>query len=166
MRLRQGCSGMWIAAVVAILDQISKAAVRWSSASHVRLTSYVPSLWEIPGLFAIRETRNTGAAFSMLSGSGLLLTLGTALLIALLVGWLVARPEGQPRWMRVGLWMIAGGGLGNLYDRIVYGYVTDFIELLFVRFAVFNIADIFVCAGAFIAAAALLTDEKRKESAP
>lgn len=145
---------MWIAAAVAVVDQITKAVVR-------RMDGPL----RMDGLVAIRRTQNTGVAFSMLSGSGLGLILLTALLIAALAGWLVARPHAQPKWMRVGLWMIVGGGLGNLYDRIVYGFVTDFIELLFIRFAVFNIADIAICVGAGIAAAALLIDDHRKESA-
>lgn len=156
---------MWIAAAVAVIDQISKAAVRGAYENLVWLTGVTPPLWEVPGLFAVRMTHNTGVAFSILSGSGLLLIFSTALLIALLTGWLIAKPEGQPKWMRIGLWMIVGGGLGNLYDRIVYGAVTDFIELLFVRFAVFNIADAAICLGAFIAAVTALAEERRKENA-
>ena len=165
MRLRQGCSGMWIAAAVAVVDQISKAIVRWADGSRIVLTGFIPSLWEVPGLFAIRMTHNTGAAFSMLSGSGLLLIVGTALIIAALSGWLVAKPDALPKGARVGMWMIVGGGLGNLYDRAVYGAVTDFIELLFVRFAVFNIADVAIVCGALLVAIALFIDERRKETA-
>lgn len=153
MQLKRGCSGMWIAAAAAILDQVTKAIVRRGAT------------FRLDGLFAIRLTHNTGVAFSMFSGSGLALTLLTALLIALLTGWLVARSTDLSKWTRIGLWLIVGGGLGNLYDRIVYGAVTDFIQLLFVRFAVFNVADIAICTGAFLAALALYTDEKRKESA-
>ena len=120
-------------------------------------------MWQLPGIAAIRHTQNTGMAFSMLSGSGALLTVFSALLIGALVGWLIARPASQSKLLRTGLWMVAGGGLGNLYDRIVYGHVTDFIELLFVRFAIFNLADVFICLGAFIAALALLRDERKKE---
>ena len=152
MRLKQGCSGIWIAAAAAIADQITKAIVRRTDVS-LRLGN----------LFALRRTHNTGAAFSMLSGSGLFLTAATALLIAAVTLWLVARPSAQPKWARAGLWMIIGGGLGNLYDRIVYGAVTDFIRPLFVRFAVFNIADVAIVAGAFLAAAAFYIDEYRRE---
>ena len=160
MRLMKGCSGMWIAAAAAAIDQSSKAAVR-----GLRSVRSAAPLWELPGVVAIRPAFNTGAAFSAFSGGGWALTLVTALLIALLAGWLIARPERQPKWARVGLWLIIGGGLGNLYDRIAYGGVTDFIELRFVRFAVFNLADVAICLGAIIAAVALLIDERRKESA-
>lgn len=144
---------MGIALLVAVVDQVSKAAVRRGAVSL-----------SVDGLLRVRMTENTGAAFSMFSGSGLMLTVLTALLIALVTGWLVARPESQPKAARIGLWMIVGGGLGNLYDRIVYGAVTDFIEVLFVRFAVFNLADAAICTGAFLAAVALYMDERRKET--
>jgi len=146
---------MWIAAAAAAADQFTKAAVRRAAPS-----------FHIGNLFAIRPTRNTGAAFSMLSGSGLYLAAVTALLIAAVTLWLVARPAAQPKWARAGLWLVVGGGLGNLYDRIVYGAVTDFIEPLFVRFAVFNVADVAIVAGAFLAAAAFYIDEKKKEQRP
>ena len=57
---------------------------------------------------------------------------------------------------------MAGGGLGNLYDRLVYGSVIDFIDPIFVRFAVFNPADAFICVGAALAFVALLRDEHRR----
>lgn len=143
---------MWIAVAAAVADQIGKAAVRGGVS------------FQLGGLFAIRCTQNTGAAFSLFSGGAIGLTIATVVLIALLCAWLIARPDAQPRWARVGLWLVVGGGLGNLYDRIVYGAVTDFIEPLFIRFAVFNIADVAICAGAILAAIALMIDEKRKES--
>ena len=46
--------------------------------------------------------------------------------------------------------MLASGGLSNLYDRIAYGYVIDFIEFAFVRFAIFNVADSFASIGAVL----------------
>ncbi len=145
---------MWIAAAVAAADQISKSLLRGG----------LPP-FRVDGLFAIRLTENTGVAFSMFSGSGIALILGTALIIAALTVWLIARPDALPKGARAGMWMIVGGGLGNLYDRAVYGAVTDFIELLFVRFAVFNIADVAIVCGALLAAIALFIDEKRKETA-
>ena len=57
-----------------------------------------------------------------------------------------------------------GGGLGNLYDRLIYGAVIDFIEVTFVRFAVFNVADICICVGAALAMIAMLMEEKCKNA--
>ena len=128
MRLKQGCSGIWIAAAAAAIDQISKSAIRriYENRPSLWLTGS-GRLWEWQGLFAIRATSNTGVAFSMLSSSGIALILFTALIIAALTGWLIAKPNALPKTARAGMWMIIGGGLGNLYDRIVYGAVMDFI---------------------------------------
>ena len=145
---------MWIAAAVAVIDQITKAIMRSGSIS-----------FRIGNLFAIRPVENTGVAFSMLADGGIALTIGTALIIAAVAGWLIASPTALPKWARAGMWMIVGGGLGNLYDRAVYAGVTDFIEPLFVRFAVFNVADIAIVCGAALTALTVIIDEKRKETA-
>ena len=134
MRLRRGCKGMWIALLAALADRMTKVLAARPGAL-------------IPGFINITPVQNRGMAFSMLSGQTLALTVFTALLIAGLVGWLAARPD-APRLARAGLWLIVGGGLGNLYDRLAMGSVSDFIELAFMRFAVFNVADVCICVGA------------------
>lgn len=150
MRLRRGCSGAWIALVAALADRLTKLwAVRAGRRGAL-----------VPGLLNLRPVENRGMAFSMLSGQSLALTLLTAALIMGLVGWLVARPDAS-RAARAGLWLIVGGGCGNLYDRLVAGGVTDFIELAFVRFAVFNVADVCICAGAAVVVAAVWASERR-----
>lgn len=156
MRLRNSVKGAWIALLAATLDRASKAfAVRMAQGEAISL---------IPGAIRLRSVTNEGMAFSLLSGQMLLLTVLAAALTAGLTAWLIAGAEKQSKLLRVGLWMAVGGGLGNLYDRIVYGYVIDFIEPTFVRFAVFNVADVFVCAGVALAALALLMEERKKES--
>ena len=105
---------------------------------------------------------NAFSTLQMFSENGAALTILTAVLIAAVVAWLSIRPEEQPKAVRAGLWLMAGGGLGNLYDRLVYGSVIDFIDPIFVRFAVFNPADAFICVGAALAFVALLRDERRR----
>ena len=136
MRSKRGFRGWWIALAAALADRLTKL-----------LAAGAPGGALVPGIIDLRPVQNRGMAFSMLSGQTLALTVFTALLIAGLVGWLVARPD-APRLARAGLWLIVGGGLGNLYDRLATGSVTDFIELAFVRFAVFNLADACICVGA------------------
>lgn len=138
MGLKQRCRGWWIALVAALADRLTKRLVAWLCPGGGVL---------IPGLLNLRPVENRGMAFSMLSGQKLVLTLFTAVMIAGLVGWLATHPK-APTPLRSGLWLIAGGGLGNLYDRLTAGSVSDFIELAFVRFAVFNVADVCICAGA------------------
>jgi len=111
----------------------------------------------IPGLVRLRYARNTGVAFSMLAGGRWLIVALNALLIAAIIAYLAAKKPAS-RLLRVGLCMVIAGGIGNMTDRIALGYVIDFIELTFVRFAVFNAADICVTAGAALSAlGALLT---------
>ena len=100
----------------------------------------------IPGVLGWHYAENTGAAFSALSGSGWLLILLTAALIIAAVVWYL-RHLNCGRWLAAGVTLIVAGGLGNLYDRLTLGYVIDFIEVLFVRFAIFNVADVAVVCG-------------------
>ena len=141
----------WIAPAVVAADQL----VKWLS---IRLTEAVTL---IPGVLRCRPVRNTGMAFSMLSGHFYLLTLATAAILVGLTVWLIKNPD-EPPLMRTGLWMIVGGGLGNLADRLLYGSVTDFLEIEFANFAIFNVADVFVCLGAALAALGILTAGRAK----
>ena len=152
MQSKRGCSGAWIAALAVAADQISKALVVRGGATAL-----------LPGIVAVHPTANTGMAFSMLSGRGLLLIILTAALVAALAGWLILSRRPQPSGLRAGLWLIVGGGLGNLIDRVVFGHVIDFIELEFIHFAVFNVADMAICIGAAAAAISVILDERRKE---
>ena len=68
MRLRRGCSGLWIAVLAAVLDRAAKCAVLAADAGGV--------LWQLSGVVAIRRTANTGVAFSLFSGGGLQLAAG------------------------------------------------------------------------------------------
>jgi len=141
---------MWIVLPVLAADRITKVIAAALEGKCVL----------IPGILNARYVENTGIAFSMLSGGGIWLILLTALLVAGLALWLIMRPD-EPKMLRLGIWLIIGGGLGNLYDRIVYGSVIDFFELAFMRFAVFNVADACICIGAGLAVLAMFLDEMR-----
>lgn len=156
MQLRKGCSGVWLALAAAAADRITKVIAVHGAADGARVL--------IPGALNVSLAANTGMAFSLFTGQTLALTVLTLVLVLALVSWLITRPD-MPRLMRAGLWLVVGGGLGNLYDRLVYGYVVDFLELTFVRFAVFNVADVCICLGAGLAVIGLIVDELRKEQA-
>lgn len=103
----------------------------------------------IEGFIGWRYIRNTGAAFGSFSNSTNLLSIFTAVVI--LVGIVVILTgKLRDKVHQVCAVMIVSGGLGNLIDRVLRGYVTDYIEVQFVDFAVFNFADILVTCGAFI----------------
>lgn len=150
---------MWIVPLVLIADRITKV-LAVSLAQSDPLVSYTPAVALVPGVLNIRYVRNTGVAFSMFSGGGIWLVIFTVALIAGLLAWLFVRAD-EPKLFRTGLWLIVAGGLGNLYDRLAYGYVIDFLEFDFVNFAIFNVADACICIGAGVAALSILMDEIR-----
>ena len=101
------------------------------------------------GLFQFRYVENTGAAFSSFSENKfMLLFLSGGLLLAVLFVLLTKKIDSK--LVNVSLVLVSAGGLGNLIDRVLNGYVVDFIEPLFIKFAVFNFADICITVGAFM----------------
>lgn len=132
-------------AVAAIaVDLVSKAAA-------FDILEDVPggSVAVAEGIFSLTMTRNYGASFGVFSGKTTLLSAITGIGIALVLVVLIVRPK-VPKILRYSLIMIFAGGLGNLVDRIAFGYVRDFIDYTFLEtffgidFAIGNIADIFV----------------------
>lgn len=101
----------------------------------------------IPRVVQFRYAENTGMAFSMFSGARWLFV---ALTVIVCVGvmWYMFRDKCPSLWMYWSLGVVVAGGLGNLIDRVRFGYVVDFIEPTFMDFAVFNIADSAVTLGA------------------
>lgn len=100
----------------------------------------------IPGIVELRFVLNDGMAFSMLSGKqGFLI--GVTSLALCVVAYLLFTEKMFGRVGNAGLLLVLAGGIGNLIDRALNGVVVDYINLLFMRFAVFNFADICVCVG-------------------
>ncbi|WP_370981548.1 signal peptidase II [Agaribacterium sp. ZY112] len=135
-----------IAALVIVLDQWTKMAVSASFAYGERLEV-------IPSLFNLTLRHNYGVAFSIFDqvGGGQrwpLSALAAVVSIALAI-W-IWRIGGKAGFEVTGLSLVLGGALGNLYDRVAYGYVVDFIEFYWgtAYFPAFNIADSAICAGA------------------
>ena len=143
-----------------VLDALLKRQVRLSLGDHVLR-------WD--GVFALRYVRNTGAAFSLFSAHTTLLSVFTGLL---LLAGLAVLFSGKVRHLllRAALVMILAGGAGNWIDRVRFGFVTDYIEPLFMRFAVFNFADILITVGAGLLIVWMIMDAVRdrrtKRSAP
>ena len=103
----------------------------------------------IDGLFRFRFAWNTGAAFSFLSGAPHVVTAVSIVLLALLCV-VIFLPPREKLMDRLCLSMVLAGGAGNLINRLAYGAVVDFIELQFMSFPVFNVADISVVSGAIL----------------
>lgn len=134
----------WIALVVLIADQLTKLAAR-------QLTGAVAL---IPGVVGLRYAENTGMAFSLLSGRPWLLGLLSAALI--LLGFIVLRRYRLGTTAQIAAMLMLGGAAGNMLDRLFTGYVVDMIEVLFIDFAIFNVADAALTVGCALMAWSLL----------
>ncbi len=148
------------------LDQATKWLVMLNMELH-------ESISIIPGVFRFTYIRNDGAALGMLDDSRWVFLVASVIGIAVVIFYLVKyRPTQKMLW--IPLSMIAGGGLGNMIDRLFYGdsfgngTVVDFID--FCAFPslwkwIFNVADIFVCVGAAFLFVYLLLDIIREYKA-
>ncbi len=103
----------------------------------------------INGVLRLRYVENSGAAFSIFSDNTLMLTVFTALVLVLCL-FILLTHKSKSKFVNAGLILVIAGGIGNEIDRIASGCVIDFIEPLFVNFAVFNFADCCVTVGAFM----------------
>lgn len=134
-----------IAAVVLIADQLTKAWVL-----HTWPEPYTGEIPIIEGWLALMYVQNTGVAFGLFAGIPQFFTITSLLIVAAAVYWyLKYRPEPQP-WFAICLGLIIGGAIGNVIDRIRFGYVIDFIKTFDGRFPVFNIADSCIVVGIII----------------
>jgi signal peptidase II len=139
-----------VIAGVVCLDQLTK----WLAVVCLQGEASFP-LWKDVLHFTYVE--NTGMAFGMLKDHRwVFMVFSTIAIVALMVYLFRFRPEGL--WMQVSMAMIIGGGIGNMIDRIFLGYVVDFIDFTLINFAVFNVADSFVCVGAGIMILCLVID--------
>ena len=143
---------------VVIADQISK----WLVVKYIK--PLADGITVIPGLFDFRYLENTGAAFGILSDHRWVHTaVSTVAIAGIIIYLIVKRKDCRSRWINAAAGMIIGGGIGNLIDRYMQGYVVDFIETKFMKFAIFNVADSFVTVGTAILAVCLISAEIREE---
>ncbi len=140
-----------LAFFIVLLDRITKIAARQSLSSYVG----VPV---IPGFLRLVHTENPGAAFSFLSEgnpfvrSFVLVGVSSAVLIFVATALWKNQPGFSAPLVRTGLALVLGGAAGNLFDRILRGTVTDFIEVYHGdwSFPVFNVADSAITVGAVL----------------
>lgn len=129
-----------------VIDQGVKAWVRHAIPLH---GSFHGSPW--PGVFELTYTQNSGIAFGMLQGGGILLA-PVAVAMAGFAGWYSHKHPQEPIWTHFAMGLLAAGAIGNLYDRLALGQVTDMFWFRAIQFPVFNVADscITVAASLFV----------------
>lgn len=145
------------AGIVLAVDQVTKALVRSSLGLGVAWLPFGPGLpW-----IRVVHWYNTGIAFGLFGGGGPLFA-ALAIAVAVAIVYFYGQLGEKQGWLRLALGLELGGALGNLIDRLAFGYVTDFISIG--RFAVFNFADACVTIGVVILVLALWRGEGGKEA--
>ena len=142
------------AALIVAADQITK----YITVANIALGQEVPF---IPGLLQFTYVQNTGAAFSSFEGQQWLFALIFVIFTALII-WEYRKKS--MAFMPFERWCIAaiyGGGLGNMIDRVRLGYVIDMIEVDFMEFAIFNVADCFITCGCILLMVSLVFFNKK-----
>lgn len=145
------------------LDQLSKILVL----KNVENIEENGPFTIIKGIINLSYLENEGAAFGMLADHRwVFMTLSTVAIIGMGVYLFAFSKEGW--FFQLGFALIIGGGIGNMIDRTVYGFVVDMIEVDFMEFAIFNVADSFVCIGTGIVILMLILEiikDPKKEQA-
>ena len=146
---------LWLAVVVIVLDQITKQIAANS------LEMYQPVA--VMPMFNWTLMHNTGAAFSFLSDeSGWQRWFFTAIAVivsVVLVSW-TSKLKAEEKWQAIAFALILGGAIGNVIDRLIHGYVIDFIDVYYQEYhwPAFNIAD----SGIFIGVTILIIESFRQ----
>lgn len=111
-------------------------------------------------IFSLHFVKNTGAAFSLLHSQTRFLIYLSGLISAVILIYVVKNSNRISNLKLNALILITAGIIGNLYERIVNGYVTDYIDLKFIDFPVFNVSDIFITMGALLLIVVVLKSGK------
>lgn len=138
---------LWIAIVVLILDQSTKFIAADYLASHGEM--------KLAAFLSFTLVHNTGAAFGILSSAGgwqNIFFIAIASIACLVILWMLWRLDEKNTLLALGLTLILGGAAGNLIDRLVHGYVIDFIDVYYRswHWPAFNVADSAITLGAFL----------------
>ena len=144
--------------ILLAIDQISKILV-------VKLIDINQSVEVIKNFFYLTYTHNTGAAFSILTGQRLFLILIAVIILIILINY-IRKNTVREKIDIISFSLIIGGSLGNLIDRIVRGYVVDFLDfkIFGYNFPVFNLADTFIVIGVFLLLIVTIRKERSNDN--
>jgi signal peptidase II len=153
----------WLAVTLPLflLDQ----ATKWLVLATISTEEIVPV---VPGFFNLVQVHNTGAAFGMMHGNNAFF-IGLASVALVVLGVLWRKRIFTDRLSRAAVPILAAGVAGNLLDRIVHGYVVDFLDFIlpwYGRWPAFNVADICICVAAGLLVLSSFLDGKKEPAAP
>lgn len=135
---------LWLSALVIIIDQLTKRVVDTTMQLYQSI--------ELIPYFQLTYLRNQGAAFSFLSGAGgwqRWFFIGLAVIASVFICFWLKKLDRSQRWEAIAWALVLGGALGNLIDRILYGYVIDFLDVYVGdwHWPAFNVADSAITVG-------------------
>lgn len=151
-----------LAVILFIIDQATK---------YIALTKLKPlgSVTFIDGFMDFTFVENRGAAFGILNGRVWLLLVIAAVICIVIIAAMLKMPNTKEyKWLKWSLMLILAGAIGNVADRLFRGYVVDFFEFTFIKWPVFNMADIYVVIGTIVMAVLVLfviKDDKEDKDA-
>ena len=153
---------LWVIPLVAALVGIDQLTKLWAAAQ----LAGQKAIEVIPGVFELDYTENPGVAFSMLENQRWLFIPLSLLIAAFFLVILLRSPLRKNVWFNLICALILSGAIGNLIDRMAYGYVIDFLSFCLIDFPIFNIADCCVVVGAIALFVAILFGMKKVEDVP
>lgn len=135
---------IWLSIIIIILDQFSKY--------YVSYNMYLGESIKVIPFLNLTLAHNRGSAFSFLDQAGgwqLWFFTGVAVLICVVIGYWLSKLPRQQHWTACALSLIFGGALGNVFDRMLHGYVIDFIDFYIGNWhwPIFNVADSAIVIG-------------------
>jgi signal peptidase II len=138
---------LWIAVAIVVFDQLTKFAATSYLARHGEI--------QLAPFLNLVLVHNTGAAFGFLSSAGgwqNVFFIIVALAAGVFILWMYRRLSAQDGLLAIGLMLVLGGALGNLVDRLIHGYVIDFIDVYYGtwHWPAFNVADSAITIGAVL----------------
>lgn len=144
--------------ILLTIDQASKILI-------VKFLDINNSIELIKSFFYLTYTHNTGAAFSILTGQRIFLII-IALLILIILFKYIRKNKISNKIETIAFSLVIGGSIGNLIDRIIRGYVIDFIDVKIFgyNFPVFNLADTFIVIGVFLILITMIRKEVKHDS--
>ena len=151
---------IWCAVMVVLIvafDQITKYFAKSYLMNRDAVTF-------IDGFIEFRYAENTGMAFSALSGGRWFFIVLTSVVAGGVIFFMSRKKAQSDLWLFWTLGVLVSGAIGNLIDRVLFGYVIDFINPTFVNFAIFNIADCAVTLGTISLIAYMLFDTFKKDN--
>ncbi len=147
--------------LIIILSVAADQITKYLAVTHLADGPSYPLLKDI---LHFTYVENRGAAFGMLSEHRWVFMVISTVAIVLVAIWLFKDKTYGP-WMKCAAALIVGGGIGNMIDRVLLGYVVDFIDVVCIDFYVFNVADSCVCVGCGMLLVGMIRSEMKEAKA-